>query len=284
MGYNVFQLGTLYLDNKIQPVLPKTVYEGDIPEYDGKATISIGSSKKGEGITWIKPDGFNLLIADRVLLVTVSWKDLDKNGFITGRRVLVDGQHFRCRLLQVGEREDVPNEWDEVLDETNTDNAFWHWSEMYFWGADVSAFSNFDTSFRSVRGYHSARNWNSHYATSRVAHVGFRPVLEPLPSDNPTPNINLEGINFRLASLPGSNTFCPILQPTREDVFKDIPVGSKVRMYTCLEDEKPIHVGGTVKDISKLTLTDRYYGDEFLVPWVVSNGVAVASQSLNQQL
>lgn len=35
-----------------------------------------------------------------------------------------------------------------------------------------------------------------------------------------------------------------------------------------------------VKDPSKLTLTDRYFGDEYLVPWVISNRVAVAKQSL----
>ena len=50
-------------------------------------------------------------------------------------------------------------------------------------------------------------------------------------------------------------------------------------MYTFLEGGKPIHVGATVKDISKLTLADSYYGDEYLVPWVISNGIAIASQS-----
>lgn len=47
-----------------------------------------------------------------------------------------------------------------------------------------------------------------------------------------------------------------------------------------MEDERPIHMDEPVKDPSKLTLTDRYYGDEYLVSWVISNGVAVAAKSL----
>ena len=148
---------------------------------------------------------------------------------------------------------------------------------MYFWGANVTVF---EASYCAVRGYHSARCWDYCDATYRTASVGFRSVLEPLPSDVPTLNINLDGAGFQLSSLPGRNAFCPILQPIQEDIFKDIPVGDKVRMYTFLEGGKPIHVGATIKDISKLTLTDRYYGDEFLISWVISNGVAVASQSL----
>lgn len=55
-------------------------------------------------------------------------------------------------------------------------------------------------------------------------------------------------------------------------------------MYTLMENGRPVHMDEPVKDPSKLTLTDRYYGDEFLAPWVISNGVAVASQSLKQEI
>lgn len=53
-------------------------------------------------------------------------------------------------------------------------------------------------------------------------------------------------------------------------------------MYAFTEDGRPIHMDEHIKDPTKLTLTDRYFGDEYLVPWVISNGVAVASRSLNQ--
>lgn len=34
------------------------------------------------------------------------------------------------------------------------------------------------------------------------------------------------------------------------------------------------------QDIAQLEITDRYYGDKFLIPWTISNGVAVADKSL----
>lgn len=50
-------------------------------------------------------------------------------------------------------------------------------------------------------------------------------------------------------------------------------------MYAFTENGRPIHMDEQVKDPAKLTLTDHYYGDEFLVPWTISNGVAVADQT-----
>ena len=280
MGYSVFKFGAIYLDDEIQSVPEQPMFNGDIPSYDGKTTISIGLSKKGEGITWIKANGQNLLIADRVLLTKTSWEDLDKNGFITGKPVLMDGQCFQCRLLHVGNGENISNEWDATLDETGENNDLWKWAEIYFWGTDVS--TN-EASLRAVRGYHSARGWSFNNATYRYANVGFRPALEILPSDAPIPNINLDGIDFQLSSLPGGEGFCPILQPIQKDIFKDIPVGGKVRMYTLMENGCPIHTDESIKDPSNLVLTDRYFGDEYLVSWVMSNGVAISNQPVPQQ-
>ena len=279
MCYSSFEFGVLYLGNKIQytPQIPTSI--GDVPQYDGQATISIGAAKNKKNITWVKPDGQNILISDRVLLVTVSWDDLERNGMVSGKLIVIDGQFFNCRLLQVGKSDGVPNEWDKILDETGEDDTLWHWNNACFWGqekpTDVA-------SRRAVRGYFSARYWNSNTATNRYVSVGFRPALEPLPSDTPTPNIKLDGIDFQLTSLPGGN-FCPILQPVNKDVFSDIMVGSEVRMYTFLNNGHPIPFGEPVKDASKLTLTDRYFGDEYLVPWTISNGVAVVNKSLIKQ-
>lgn len=54
-------------------------------------------------------------------------------------------------------------------------------------------------------------------------------------------------------------------------------------MYTLMENGHPIHMDEQVRSVTKLTLTDHYFGDEFLIPWVISNGVAVVNQSLPQQ-
>ena len=278
MGHNIFQFGALYLNGKIQHIPQTPTYNGDIPQYDGEAVISIGAAKKGKDIAWVKPDGQNLLIADRVLLTKASWDDLDRNGLVRGKQIQVDGQNFRCRLLQVGKDEGGPNEWDRILDETGKDDALWHWKGMFFLGQEASACV---ASNRAVRGWVSARNWVDYNASRRSVNVGFRPALEPLPSDTPTPNIKLDGIDFQLTSLPGGN-FCPILQPVNKDVFSAIMVGSEVRMYTFLNNGHPIPFGEPVKDASKLTLTDRYFGDEYLIPWTISNGIAVASRALLQ--
>ena len=282
MGCDIFKFGTLYLGDKAQHFPEKPAVNGDIPQYDGSSTISISPvTREEEPITWIKPYGINILIADRVLLAKVSWKDLNRNGFVNGKEIVIEGQHFRCRLLHVGNTEDVPNEWDKVLDATNENNALWHWKDMYFWGSDVPILR---ASTRAVRGWVSARYWSYHDAAYRGVGVGFRPVLEPLASDNIAPNCQLDGVYFQLRSIPGGEGFCPVLQPTQKNIFGSIPTGHQVQMYTFMEDGRPVHLDEAVKDVSKLMLTDRYFGDEYLATWTISNGVAIASKTLIQQI
>lgn len=132
MNYDVFRFGALYLDHKVQHIPEKPIERGDIPQYKGKLSISFGAAVLGKTITWIKPRNLNLLIADRTLLANVGWEDLNKNGFTTGKTVLIDGQHFRCRLLRVGEDRNIPNEWDKVLDETSESNTLWNWEKCSF--------------------------------------------------------------------------------------------------------------------------------------------------------
>ena len=105
MGHSVFEFGALYLGNNIQHVPRQPTGNGDIPQYDRQAVISIGPAQK-ERITWIKPDGYNLLVADRALMVDVSWDDLDLNDMVAGKRTQIGGQCFRCRLLQLGNHRD----------------------------------------------------------------------------------------------------------------------------------------------------------------------------------
>lgn len=280
MGYDIFQFGALNLDGKIQPVPQYPKDGGDIPQYDGKATISLGTSVPGKSITWIKPNGSNLLVADRALLSNVSWNDLNSYGFVAGRRVKINNQFFRCRLLLVGEELDDPNEWDEILNKTGEQNFLWNWREMFFWGVDGYG----DTSLRSVRGYDSARYHSVLNFWLRDSVIGFRPVLEPICPDTVSPNCKLDGADFQLSNIPGGipgeKGFCPILQPAQIDVFSGIPSGERIRMYTFITNGHPVHMDEQIKNHTKLTLTDRYFGDEYLISWVVSNGIAVASHSL----
>lgn len=275
MEYCIFKFGAIYLDGILQPNPLKPRWRGDIPKYYGKSNISIGTANK-KGITWVKPNGLNLLVADRVLLTCMRWDDLERNGFVQGKKITVDGQKYLCRLPQIGKVKGVSNEWDQILDITGEKDSLWHWDTMYFWGADYSG------SARNVRGWQSARYFHYHSDTYKNSTIGFRPILEPMCVDNPSTNCKLDGVDFQLSSIPGGVGFCPMLQPIQMDVFKDIPSGKQIRMYTILANGKPIRIGDGVKKSAKLTLTltDRYFGDEYLVPWIITNGLAVASQLL----
>lgn len=279
MGYKKFNFGALYLWN-IQKHIPQQCNSGgDTPCYDGKATISIREkTNDGESITWVKPSGMNLLIADRVLLAKVSWSNLYQSGFVTGKEIIIGRNRFRCRLPYVGASQGESNEWDKVLDITGADHL-WHESGMYFWGADIV--HNADN-LRAVRGFVTARNWSTEGFASANEHTGFRPILEPLGVDSPIPNCTLDGMNFRLSSIPGGDGPCPILQPIQKDAFADIPEGKGIVMYTFLENGHPISPYGPFHDKSRLQITDKYFGDKYLIPWVVSNGVAVGYTVLKQ--
>ena len=133
-------------------------------------------------------------------------------------------------------------------------------------------------------GFPSTRCRYNLYAKDRQKNIGLRPVLEPMGSFSDDDNCTLDGVGFRLSSIPGTDIFCPVLRPTLSTVFADVPDGQKVKMYTITENGHPIHPNEMFKNATNLTVTDRYFGDEYLVQWVISNGVAVASKPLLKNL
>lgn len=280
MGYRKFKFGMLYLWNNPKHIPQQCNSGGDTPCYDGKATISIKEeANEWEPITWVKPSGMNLLIADRVLLAKVAWSSLYQSGFVIGKEITIGRNRFRCRLPHVGASQGEPNEWDQALDIAGSESDLWHETGMYFWGAEKSHYSDKSC---AVRGFVTARHWNTAGFSAIIEHIGFRPVLEPLGVDSPISNCTLDGTNFRLSSIPGGDGPCPILQPIQKDVFADIPEGRGVAMYTFLEDGHPISPYGPFHDKSRLKITDKYFGDEYLIPWVVSNGIAVGYTVLSK--
>ena len=138
--------------------------------------ISLGDTVPGKAIHFVKWK--DLWVASEIVCPSASWNDLEKNNYITGWPIRVDGVLYLCRSLKVGEESDVPNEWDSILDDLGEDDGLWHWSDGYFWGQETSRHL---TSYRAVRGRHSARYWDSYEAAYWYVNVGFRPVLEPLP-------------------------------------------------------------------------------------------------------
>ena len=167
-------------------------------------------------LQWVKiKDGDKtLLICDRVILVSVSWDDLNGQGYVTGKTITIDGTKYKCRLLTGGSNRrnndwyaggtPTNNEWDRFItreevitglpapvssdldtnlnttDHNSTHNQLWHWVGVYSWCQETWAEN---ASYRAYRGYLSARFWIRYSSGSRSVSVGFRPVLEVLNTD-----------------------------------------------------------------------------------------------------
>lgn len=167
-------------------------------------------------LQWVKiKDGDKtLLICDRVILVSVSWDDLNGQGYVTGKTITIDGTKYKCRLLTGGSNRrnndwyaggtPTNNEWDRFItreevitglpapvssdldtnlnttDHNSTHNQLWHWVGVYSWCQETWAEN---ASYRAYRGYNSARYWDDFSSGNRYVNVGFRPVLEVLNTD-----------------------------------------------------------------------------------------------------
>ena len=185
---------------------------GSMANYTFGDTPSADANK----LQWVKiKDGDKtLLICDRVILVSVSWDDLNGQGYVTGKTITIDGTKYKCRLLTGGSNRrnndwyaggtPTNNEWDRFItreevitglpapvssdldtnlnttDHNSTHNQLWHWVGVYSWCQETWAEN---ASYRAYRGYNSARYWNFDSSGRRFVYVGFRPVLEVLNTD-----------------------------------------------------------------------------------------------------
>lgn len=185
---------------------------GSMANYTFGDTPSADANK----LQWVKiKDGDKtLLICDRVILVSVSWDDLNGQGYVTGKTITIDGTKYKCRLLTGGSNRrnndwyaggtPTNNEWDRFItreevitglpapvssdldtnlnttDHNSTHNQLWHWVGVYSWCQETWAEN---ASYRAYRGYDSARYWNYISSGRRYVDVGFRPVLEVLNTD-----------------------------------------------------------------------------------------------------
>ena len=83
---NIVKLGSLLLDGIL--MRPGSQYQ---PGQD----IEFGN---GDNISWIVVNG--LLIADRPLLVNISWTDLEQQDLISGKAAIIGFRHLGCGLWQ----------------------------------------------------------------------------------------------------------------------------------------------------------------------------------------
>lgn len=179
---------------------------GDISNYSFGNTPSDDAKK----LQWVKiKDGDKtLLICDRVILVNVTWNDLNSAGWIFGKEVNIDSAKYKLRSLTGGTGPRSTNDWysggtptnnewdrfvtrEEVItglpapvssdldsslnstDLSSAHNQLWNWMGVYTWCQETYS-SN--TSNRAVRGFSSARLWIRHCY-----------VLQPEPRFPPRP-------------------------------------------------------------------------------------------------
>ena len=130
----------------------------------------------------------SLFVADYAVTLKVNWNNLDTASLIFGKNYASGGVDYTLRAPSVGSNatglgdsdpgEPQSNEWDTML---NKDSGYiQNWNDIYSWGQDTSSYESW---YRAVRGYGSARYWSYYYAASSDPRVGFRPVLEVLNSD-----------------------------------------------------------------------------------------------------
>lgn len=226
---DLVKLGTLYMGSTKIP-RPTRAWRNNGEPYSGAGTgnihsYSVGSSLEirdtesndADKMQWIEVNegGKKYLVSDRVMLVNISWDDLNAQNLIFGKNITIDGQQYKLRVLTGGaERREggsgtsygggkLPNEWDNwIVNEANlpglpipsstdldstlnsTDlnsphNQKWNWMGVYSWCQETYLHN---TAYRSTRGRNSARSYYYNFASYRSAGVGWRPVLEVLNS------------------------------------------------------------------------------------------------------
>lgn len=228
---NIIKLGSLFLDGR--PVETGMQY---VPSQ----TIEVGEMTPSKEIGWVAVNG--LLIADQCLLTNVSWDDLDVQGLVFGKEVTVQGLRFKIRLLKVGSKEDVPNEWDAALDAVGEDDTLWHWDHKFFWGQEPVSGS---VSHRAYRGYYSARLWDWDRSSDRHASLGFRPALEPLPTDPSAIRHSQEALVIGRAgavagSLIDATAYDLVIQPNADGLIGEVSFAAKMQDGTLAVDRSGI--------------------------------------------
>ena len=165
----------------------------------------------------------SLFVADYAVTHTVSWNGLNDEGLIFGKNYASGGVDYTLRAPSVGSnatgsddsQRGVPqsNEWDTMLNKNSS--YIKNWNGIYSWGQDTT---RYNSSFRAVRGFISARLWGIDNAASSDPNVVFRPVLEILNPDT----LGSDGLKVVTLDLGGGT-----LGNSSEDIQIIVKTGSE---------------------------------------------------------
>lgn len=144
-------------------------------------------------------------------------------------------------------------EWDALVDAVGESDDMLHWQNIFFWCQDGIPDC---MSYRTIRGYHTARYLNHYHAalrcadTGRKASLGFRPIFT-----GPVVNLFPEGNVAAVGSLYMDGT--PVRMPQNPvwdgDICDYIP-GTKLEFRPALED--PAYQIQAIK-VGNLLIADR---------------------------
>ena len=165
----------------------------------------------------------SLFVADYAVTHTVSWNGLNDEGLIFGKNYASGGVDYTLRAPSVGSnatgsgdsQRGVPqsNEWDTMLNKNS--GYIKNWNGIYSWGQDTT---RYNSSYRAVRGFNSARFWSYIDAAISFPFLGFRPVLEILNPDT----LGSDGLKVVTLDLGGGT-----LGNSSEDIQIIVKTGSE---------------------------------------------------------
>ena len=98
---------------------------------------------------------------------------------------------------------------------------------------------------RANRGYNSARNWNNNSSGNRNVNVGFRPALEPLPTDPSAIRHSQEALVIGRAgavagSLIDATAYDLVIQPNADGLIGEVSFAAKMQDGTLAVDRSGI--------------------------------------------
>ena len=194
-GRYYFDLSAVNIPGTLNSALPDSTlhyvpftYAGTVEAY--KLTSAMATT---EEYAQQNKYAHSLFVADYAVTLKVNWNNLDTASLIFGKDYASGGVDYTLRAPSCGSgftgsgdsERGTPqsNEWDAVLDKNS--GYVKNWNDIYSWGQDTSSYESW---YRAVRGYGSARSWSHDYAGSSFPVVGFRPVLEVLNPDTLGPD------------------------------------------------------------------------------------------------
>lgn len=158
--------------------------------------VTQGTFDTGD-ITFLKfnYDGKELLVADRVMAKSITWKHLDEKGVVFGKPININGIKYKCRFLTGGNgNPDMQDnsEWKLLIVDLVPNSSDSNWSNMY------TICNSFHYSYSDqlvYRGYSKVDGIASFTSTDTATIRGWRPVLEKMD------DIEITGINSDLGEI-----------------------------------------------------------------------------------